>query len=129
MTRYKKGPIQRFSWGRFVINGSEHSDNGKVVGKGKDIRLIGDTISEWSEREGHRLKREMITGVYGKDVKVLIIGVGVEKRVKCPKKVIRDIRRHGIKSVVIKSTPKACKEFNKLHNKGLKVALLAHGTY
>ncbi|MHB0857671.1 MAG: hypothetical protein ACYC5M_08885 [Anaerolineae bacterium] len=48
------GPIEHFSWGTFVVNGSEHSDNGLVqVGAGKDIRVIGLDVSEWVERKGH----------------------------------------------------------------------------
>jgi hypothetical protein len=58
----------------------------------------------------------------------LILGIGVEKKIRCPKKVIKDIKEHGIKHVIIKSTPKACREYNKLFTKGTKVALLAHGT-
>ncbi len=50
MPRYKKAPIERFSWGKFIIEGREHSENGHaVVGTGKDIRLIGRDVSEWQD--------------------------------------------------------------------------------
>ena len=79
MPRYKKGPIERFSWGRFVIEGHEHSENGNgVVGAGKDIRLIGRDVSEWQERQGHRLNRSMITGLYDHNIDTVVIGIGVE---------------------------------------------------
>jgi hypothetical protein len=129
MPRSKKGPIERFSWGRFIIEGREHSENGqRIVGAGKDIRLIGRNVSEWQERQGHRLKQSMVTGIYDHDVETLVIGIGVESRVKVPKKVLKAIHRHGISRVLLRPTPKACKTFNRLFRKGKRVALLAHGT-
>jgi hypothetical protein len=131
MIKFKKGPIQGFSWGKFIINGNEHSENtknDKIKGKGKDIRIIGDDVSEWSEREGHKLTKKMITGIYKKDIKVLVIGIGVEKALKCPKKVLKDIRKNGVRLVILEATPKACKTYNRLIKKGKKVAMLAHGT-
>ena len=128
MPGYKKGPIERFSWGKFVICGKEHSENGSMVGAGKDIRVIGCDVTEWKERQGHRLTQEMITRLYDQGIEVLVIGLGVEKALKCPKKVRKAIRRHGIESVVLRSTPKACKKYNALFRQGKRVALLAHGT-
>jgi hypothetical protein len=98
------------------------------VGVGKDIRLIGRDVSEWQERQGHLLKRGMITGIYDHDIEVLVIGIGAEARVKVPKKVIRAVHRHGIKWVILRPTPKACKVYNRLFIKGMRVAMLAHGT-
>ncbi|MBI5092479.1 MAG: hypothetical protein HZB26_08545 [Candidatus Hydrogenedentes bacterium] len=58
------GPIEQFSWGRFIICGEEQSqsETGRI-GAGKDIRVIGKEVTRWKEREGHRLKKRMITGV------------------------------------------------------------------
>ena len=67
-----RGPIQHFSWGAFVIGGEEHST---TTGAGKDIRVVGDDVSPWRERKGHKLKRSMITGVYDRDVDVLVFDV------------------------------------------------------
>ena len=128
MTRFKKGPIDRFTWGRFVVRGKEHSEDGRVVGAGKDIRIVGDKVTAWKEREGHKLTPDMITGIYDEDVEMLVIGLGVEKALKCPKPVLKAIRKHGIKRVVLAATPKACKKYNKLVNGGKRVAFLAHGT-
>jgi hypothetical protein len=129
MPHYKKGPIQFYSFGKFVIDGEEHSeDKHGTKGKGKDIRLIGKQVSEWQERQGHLLKPEMITGIYDEDIDVLIIAAGADKALKCPKKVIKKIKHHGIGRVIVKRSPKACKIYNRLYRKGVKVALLAHGT-
>ena len=63
------GPIELFSWGRFVITGKEHSKvSGQKSGVGKDIRLIGTEVSKWKEREGHILNKSMITGVFDKGI-------------------------------------------------------------
>ena len=128
MTRFKKGPIDRFTWGRFVVQGEEHSEDGRVIGAGKDIRIVSDKVTAWKERQGHKLTPDMITGIYDEDVEVLVIGLGVERALKCPKSVLKAIRKQGIKRVVLEATPKACKKYNKLVNGGKRAAFLAHGT-
>jgi hypothetical protein len=130
MPRFKKGPIEYYSFGKFIIDGKEHSEKKDGIhGKGKDIRLIDQDVTEWKEREGHKLTAKMITGVFSEHIEILIIGTGAEKALKCPKKVIKKIKRHNsISQVIIKRTPKACKAYNRLFLKGKKVALLAHGT-
>jgi len=120
-----RGPIERFSWGTFVIDGQEHS---MTVGVGKDIRLIGEDVSAWRERKGHKLKRSMITGVYEQGVDVLVIGIGVHGAIACPEKVREAIRDHGISELILQPTPQACATYNELFHQGKKVALLAHGT-
>lgn len=119
-----EGPIEHFSWGSFVINGQEHSPS---AGVGKDIRLIGEKVSVWSERQGHRLKKSMITGIYDSDVDVLVLGLGVHGRLKCPGKVKKAIRQHDL-TLIAKPTPDACRTYNELYREGKNVALLAHGT-
>lgn len=129
MPRFKNGPIEYYSFGMFIVEGKEHSEkNDSIHGKGKDLRLIGNDVSEWKEREGHCLKSDMITSVYGHHIDVLVIGAGAEKALKCPKKVIKKIKQHGIRQVIVKRTPKACKIYNRLFRKGIKVAMLVHGT-
>ncbi len=125
----KKGPIEHFSWGKFIISGNEHSKSsmGKI-GKGKDIRLIGTEVTKWKEREGHILDNDMITGVFNRDVNILIIGIGVDGMVQCPDNVVKYIKKKGIKEVILKKTPKACKVYNQLYHESKNVALLAHGT-
>jgi hypothetical protein len=120
-----RGPIEHFSWGVFTIDGEEHSS---TAGVGKDIRLIGEDVSAWGERKGHKLKRSMITGVYERDVEVLVIGVGVHGAIDCAEKVRTAIREHGIPELILQPTPQACGTYNELFHQGQKVALLAHGT-
>jgi hypothetical protein len=120
-----RGPIEHFSWGTFVIGGEEHSTG---AGVGKDIRLVAEDVSPWRERKGHKLKKSMITNVYDRDVDVLIIGIGVHGAIKCPDKVTKAIREHGISELILQPTPQACATYNELFHQGRKVALLAHGT-
>jgi len=124
-----KGPIEHFSWAKFVICGVEHSDSeeGKI-GAGKDIRLIDQNVTKWKERKGHRLTHAMITGVYDQGIKVLIIGMGVNGAVEWPKEVKKRIQEKGISRVILLRTPDACAQYNALFHQGIKVAMLAHGT-
>lgn len=121
----QRGPIEHFSWGTFVVDGEEHSTN---HGVGKDIRLVGEDVTAWQERKGHKLKRSMITGVYDPDLDVLVIGLGVHSAIECPDKVKKAIREHGISELILQPTPQACATYNELFHRGRKVALLAHGT-
>ncbi|HEX7555615.1 MAG TPA: hypothetical protein VF338_03245, partial [Leptolinea sp.] len=70
-----QGPIENFSWGKFVILGKVHSDRGEGVGK--DIRMVSSQVTEWKERKGHTLRPDMITGVFEAGVEILVIGIGV----------------------------------------------------
>ena len=124
-----RGPIEHFSWGKYVICGVEHSasEEGKT-GAGKDIRLIGMEVTKWRERKGHLLSEAMITGVYDLGLEVLIIGIGVNGAVECPKKVMKEIEDKGIGQVILARTPQACALYNDLFHQHKRVALLAHGT-
>jgi hypothetical protein len=125
----RKGPIEHFSWGKYIICGVEHSDSEKgQIGAGKDIRLIDQEVTEWRERKGHRLNHSMITGIYDQGIEMLIIGIGVNGAVECPKDVRKSIKANGIKKVILARTPDACALYNSLFHQGKRVALLAHGT-
>jgi len=124
-----KGPIEKFSWGKYIIRGEEHSqDESGRVGAGKDIRMIGKKVSRWKERKGHLLTEDMITGVLDENVKILVLGIGVDSAVEAPKKLIEWIKDQGIKKVIVLDTPAALRKYNELYRDKEKVALLAHGT-
>jgi len=118
MTIEPQGPVESFEWGRYVVSGREF---------GKDIRIVGNRASKWKERKGHRLDAGMITGI-GDDVDVLIIGNGVEGALECPADLREALLDRGIREVLVLTTPEACREYNRLHNAGRRVAMLAHGT-
>ncbi len=123
------GPIEELTWGRFVICGEEHAQTSELrIGKGKDIRILGTKVTRWKERDGHVLKKSMITGVYDEKLDVLVLGVGIEGAIEVPDKVRRDVAEHGIAELVIERTPDACRVYNERQRAGQRVALLAHGT-
>jgi hypothetical protein len=122
-------PIESCTWGAFVIDGQEHSETGDSIrGVGKDIRVVGKEVSEWKERKGHKLKFDMVTGVFNPDVEVLIIGIGHFSAIRCPDKVLEKIRAAGIREIIPLPTPDACQEYNRRFAANERVALLAHGT-
>lgn len=124
-----KGPVEHFSWAKYIVCGAEHSDSEAAkIGVGKDIRLIDKKVTEWKERKGHQLTPAMITGVYDKGIEVLIIGIGVNGALECPKEVRKKIKANGIDKVILFRTPDACAQYNALFHQGKKVAMLAHGT-
>lgn len=123
-----KGPIDEVTWGKFVIQGKEHSFDKEKVGAGKDIRLIGTEVTEWKERSGHILRPEMITGVFGLGIDTLILGIGFDGEVEVRKDTLEEIRDYGIREIIVEKTPEACRKYNNLFTKGIKVAMLAHGT-
>jgi len=123
------GPIEHFSWGRFVVEGVEHASTDQgPIGAGKDIRIVGSQVSPWRERHGHKLMPEMVAGVYDQGVQVLVVGNGVHGLIKVSKTARKAIAAHGIAHLVVQRTPEACRTYNALSREGLRVALLAHGT-
>jgi hypothetical protein len=129
MSTTEKGPIEEVSWGKFIIRGVEHSIEGtQTKGSGKDIRIIGDRVSEWRERRGHLLQPEMITGIFGQGIDKLIIGTGHDGAIEVTEDTILYIHNNGIAEVIIEKTPIACKKYNEYYVKGHRIALLAHGT-
>jgi hypothetical protein len=120
------GPIEVFSWGRFIILGNAHSDQGEGVGK--DIRLIDNIVTEWKERKGHHLIPDMVTGVFESSLTTLIIGIGVDSAIEVPQETRKYIQEKGIGRLILLPTPEACGMYNRLIRSGNKVGLLAHGT-
>lgn len=115
----KRGPIEHYSWARFVVFGKE---------QGKDIFLYKDKVRAWKERQGHELDKGMVKPVFDTGAEILIIGNGADGVLEVPQKIVDYILDHGIKKVLVLKTPEACAEYNRLYHEGEKVALLAHGT-
>ncbi|MHB1319534.1 MAG: Mth938-like domain-containing protein [Anaerolineae bacterium] len=123
------GPIQSLEWGLFRIDGIAHGEDAEVtLGAGKDIRIVGHVVTPWAERKGHLLRRQMITGIVPGAADTLVIGTGVYGRIKCPKKLRRELEASGLCEVIVQPTAEACATYNRLVSEGRRVALLAHGT-
>lgn len=121
-----EGPIERFEWGIFQIGGQVHSAAGQGVGK--DICIVGGRVSAWKEREGHRLTPKMVRPALGPEVKILVIGNGVNGAIRVTDKTRQVAKAAGVEELIIEKTPKACQVYNRLTREGKAVALLAHGT-
>lgn len=121
-----QGPIERFEWGRFQIEGTVHTEDGEGVGK--DICILHGEVLPWEARHGHRLKPAMLEIVLDEDIDVLVIGTGVYGRIKVPNRTIKAAEDAGIGRVIIEKSEDACEAYNALAQAGEKVALLAHGT-
>lgn len=126
MFRDESGPIESFEWGRFVINGKVHSEDGEGVGK--DICIIDGEVTPWDARHGHRLNPNMVDCVLRSGIEILVIGNGVYGRIKVRDKTVRKVKDDGVNQVLVEKTQDACKVFNQLFREGKRVALLAHGT-
>ena len=73
-----KGPIEHFSWAKYIIQGKTHFEGSfGNIGKGKDIKIIGTDVTKWKERKNHVLTEESVISIFAEDVDVLIIGNGV----------------------------------------------------
>lgn len=120
------GPIEHFEWGQYRIMGKIHSAEGEGVGK--DICLLGGEVRPWKERKGHHLTPEMVAVVFDRSVSTLVIGNGVNGRLKVPRKTRQVIWQAGIETLIVAPTPEACETYNRLARSGAAVALLAHGT-
>jgi hypothetical protein len=129
MMKSGTGLVEWVAWGTFRVNGEEHgkTELGKV-GVGKDIRVVGGKVSAWNERKGHLLTPEMITGVHGQRIEVLVIGIGAHGMIDCPAEVEAAIHAEGIGELILAPTPEACERYNALVAAGRRAALLAHGT-
>lgn len=124
--RDPEGPVEEYSRGRFVIFGQVHSDEREGVGK--DVRLVGSIVSKWKERKGHTITPAMITGIFDRDIEVLVIGTGIDGMVEVPEETQQFIHDRGISRLILLRTPAACRRYNALYREGRAVALLAHGT-
>jgi len=124
------GPITSYSFGRFIINGSEHAEtsDGQPSGAGKDICLAGTQVTAWQERKGHVLSREMLKPALVWMPDLLIIGCGAQARLQCPHELIIYLKRKGIERVEVMPTAQACALYNDAFKRGERVMLLAHGT-
>lgn len=126
MFRDPDGPIELFEWGRFVVKGQAHSAEGEGVGK--DIFILGGEVQPWTARKGHTLKPSMVACAIGEGIACLVIGTGVNGRLRVLKKTRKKLYTAGVETLEIVKTPEACRIYNDWVRQGKRAALLAHGT-
>jgi hypothetical protein len=120
------GPVEHFEWAAFTIRGQKHSANG--VGVGKDIWLVGESVSAWDARKGHVLTPAMVQCALDQNLDVLVIGTGVNGAIRLKDRTRKAVKEAGIQELIVAKTPEACDTFNRLFREGRRVGLLAHGT-
>lgn len=131
MSQTSQLPIQFNEWGKYIVNGQEHSDFlQSKIGAGKNIRIIGTDVTEWVIPKGHdrKLSIDFITGVFGIGIDVLIVGTGHKGMLEYQKRLPGQIKAKGIAEALFLQTTEACAEYNRRFQNGERVALLAHGT-
>ncbi len=110
--------IDSYSFGNIVIDGKSYSS---------DVIILKDrVISNWWRREGHTLclddLKDILTtpfsppsegGERGGDV--LVVGTGASGMMKVLKEVRDYFKLKGVR-IIEKTTDKACKTYNKLHD-------------
>jgi len=112
--------IEKYSFGRIIINGKEYR---------KDVIITTEgVLPNWWRKKGHRLSIEDLEGRINFDLDVLIIGTGYYGIMKVPNEVIEELKKRGVKEVIVKKTKEACEIFNELLNKGVKVVAALHLT-
>jgi hypothetical protein len=111
--------IESFSFGSITIDGEIY---------GNDVVLLPPrVISSWWRKEGHRLSLTDLAEVLEYQPDAIIVGSGVSNMMKVSESTIRDVESAGIRVEVL-PTAQACKRFNRLIEKGEKVAGAMHLT-
>lgn len=80
--------IEGYSFGRIVVDGSEHR---------RDLIVLpGRVLPDWWRREGHSLALEDLEEVIDELPERLVLGCGAEGRLEPDPAVIEALRRRGV---------------------------------
>jgi len=112
--------IESYSFGRIVIDGKSYNKDVIVTTK--------EVIPNWRRKRGHRLSIEDLEGRIDFNLDALVIGTGYYGIMRVPEEVVEELRRRGVKEVIVKPTREACEVFNELLKKGTKVVAALHLT-
>jgi len=129
-----RGPVEELDWGKFVIRGEEHSKSSArgVRGVGKNIFVHGSSVLAWpradDREERHAPSVKTVTDPLPACLDVLVVGSGIRGRVQLSDECLEALASTGVREVIVRPTPEACRLFNDLYHQGRDVALLAHGT-
>jgi hypothetical protein len=111
--------IDSFSFGSINIEGENYV---------KDVLLLPPRIiSPWWREAGHRLGLRDLSEVLKYRPDSLVVGTGVSGMMNVPDSAIKELESAGIR-VETFTTDKACERFNKLMERGKKVAGAMHLT-
>lgn len=100
--------------------------NGQTFNHDVFIDLAGN-VKFWWRQESHRIDKEDITQVIEQRPEILIIGTGAFGIAKVTNEAKQYCSQEKIE-LIIKPTPQATKEYNRLKQSGKKVAAFFHLT-
>lgn len=112
--------IKDYQFGRIQINEEDFRN---------DVIIFPDKVKDnWWREEGHNLHLKDLEEVITEEPEVLIIGTGAYGRVRVKDALKKELKRQGIKEVIVKETNKACQKFNQYIQSGKEVAAALHLT-
>jgi len=109
--------IDFYEFGHIVVDGIEYK---------RDIIILPDRVdSDWWRLEGHEFAERDLKKVLGAKPEVLIVGTGMEGRMKVLENAKRRLKEEGIE-LVAQKTDEAVKTYNELLKAGRRVVAALH---
>ncbi len=99
--------IKTYSFGKMTINNKTYTNDLKIIN--------GQIKSNWWRNKGHELSVDDIDDIMEQKPEKLVIGTGNSGQMSVPNDVREEIKNKGIE-LIIKKTPKAVEEFNRIEN-------------
>ena len=111
--------IEKYHFGKIKVSGKSYFS---------DLIIFPEEIKrKWWRKEGHSLCMEDLVELEGKNTEILIVGTGSNNMMNVPQNVIQELNKKDI-IVIVKKTPDAVNEYNKLVKENKKVAAALHLT-
>lgn len=111
--------IDSYDFGRIRIDGKEYTSDVLV--------FPGEVRANWWRRSGHELCLEDLKEALKEGPKVLVVGTGYSGLMKVSEELREELRRRGIR-ILVMETKAACEKFNELLANGEKVVAALHLT-
>ena len=111
--------VDSYGFGEMVVDGRRYTS---------DLIIRPDGVLDgWWRKEGHRLHLEDLDKALEAEPEVLVVGTGYAGLMKVPKDVREALSARGIE-VVVESTRKAWRTYNRLVEEGRRVVAAFHLT-
>jgi len=111
--------IEAYGFGYIVVDGKRYTS---------DVIIFPDRVMDgWWRKEGHKLYVEDLEEVFKAKPEVLVVGTGYAGLMKVPEETRKYIAGQGIE-LIVESTRKAWKTYNKLAQSGRRVVAAFHLT-
>ena len=109
--------IDFYEFGHVVVDGIEYK---------RDIIILPDRVdSDWWRLEGHEFAERDLKKVLPSKPEVLVVGMGMEGRMKVLENAKRRLKEEGIE-LVAQKTDEAVKSYNELLKAGRHVVAALH---